>query len=80
MLKDQPRELDGHFFGEEFESKLIKDSKALKKMKTVFTGLQGSSNTSRKKDGVSNNKQPFRKGPVFRGRDRGFQQGISHFK
>ena len=66
ILKNQSTELNlptnKYLFGEEFEAKLIKDSKAIKKSEAVFTGIKGSPAA---RPGSSGIKQPFSKS-VFR--------------
>ena len=70
IIKQQSKDLDKasneHLFGEDFEQKLIKDSKALKKSESVFTALKSS-----RASGSSTNSRPFPKGPVSLGRGRG---------
>lgn len=80
ILKNQSKELDAAdndcLFGDAFESKMIKDSKALKKSEGIFTGLKSprtstsSSRGASSSSGFSGNR-PFRKGPLFQGRGRG---------
>ena len=78
ILKKEAKELDDPknkcLFGEDFESKLLKDSKALKKSEAIFTGLSSNSSSgsnATSKDYNSNNNQPFRRGPLLQGGSRG---------
>ncbi|XP_066912456.1 uncharacterized protein [Clytia hemisphaerica] len=75
ILKNQSQELNKadnkHLFGEEFETKLIKDTKAIKKSESVFTGVKASSSTStRPRFPAIGSKRPFPGGsfPASRGR------------
>ena len=77
ILKDQSSSMDSVdnklLFGEDFEANLLKESKALKKSESLFTGLSNKSSTSSSSTSWSAGKLPFRKGPLFQGRGRGQQ-------
>ena len=52
ILKNQSKDFhltsNKFLLGEDFESKLIKETKAIKKSKSVFTGLKPSSSTAQR--------------------------------
>ena len=58
ILKNDAKELDDEenkfLFGTSFEDKLIKDSKALKKSETIFTGLKQTTLTHHQGQSASN--------------------------
>ena len=73
MLKSQSKELNDssneYLFGEGFEEKLLKDSKAIKKSQAVFTGLKPASKPSTSGSGAGS-KRLFPSGPLFQARGR----------
>ena len=78
-MKHQSQEMESptnqFLFGEDFESKIVKDSKIEKKTDLVFTGLQTASSSN--KDATK--RQPFQKSllPWTKGRGRGSPSGTS---
>ena len=71
ILKDQSNVMDDSenklLFGEEFESNLLKESKALKQSESLFSGLSQKPSSS-----LSSTKRlPFQKGPLFQAKNRG---------
>ena len=72
-LKTQSKEFNSasndHLFGEGFEEKLLKVSKAIQKSQTVFTGLKAASKPSSSGSGAYT-KRPFPSGPPFKARGR----------
>ena len=79
ILKNQSNDLNlssnKFLFGEEFESKLLKDTKTIKKSESVFTGLKPSSSTApRSRLLPAGGKRPFLGGSLSTGRGRGHQQ------
>ena len=76
ILKNQSKDLNTpsnkFLFGEDFESKLIKDTKAIKKSESVFTGVKPSASSSFKpRFPPIGSKRPFPGGPLSAGRGRG---------
>ena len=59
-------------FGEDFETQLLKDSKAIKKSQDVFTGLKQTKPKPTTTSGAGF-KRPFSNGSLFQGRGRGQQ-------
>ncbi|XP_066912059.1 uncharacterized protein [Clytia hemisphaerica] len=75
ILKNQSQELNlpnnNKLFGEEFENKLIKDTKAIKKSESVFTGVKPSSSATKPRFPTIGTKRPFPGGPLSTSRGRG---------
>ena len=69
ILKNQSKELNEasnkFLFGEEFESRLLKDSKAIKKSEKLFTGIKKPSTSNSKRFYSTDSKRPFQGGPLL---------------
>eukprot|EP00111_Clytia_hemisphaerica_P010915 TCONS_00031971-protein len=70
--KDMNDQSNSSLFGETFETKLIKDSKALKKSEAFFTALKKPAKTQSSSATAASSNQPNRRGSLLRGgRSRG---------
>ncbi|XP_066931160.1 uncharacterized protein [Clytia hemisphaerica] len=75
--KDMNDQSNSSLFGETFETKLIKDSKALKKSEAFFTALKKPAKTQSSSATAASSNQPNRRGSLLRG---GRSRGSSHLE